>query len=264
MKTVLVVSAGAIFSLQMLLSMSPADARFHKTLTEVAGHPERSAECAQGDTKVVRKIVSHTINHAKERYQLAPPVIRVDDTPRAEKEMYEFLNWKLGSPSAVCGQYVTAGQKHFDKGYSDEAAAALVGMELPGAGRAQFRLPKKFSDELKNSIRDCTGQATTQPQSTSTQQSTTPPESTTLSQRAQARGQELTEKCKAQVSKVAETFEKKYGIPKEHVEKRLKEISGAGVKAVDRVGFDLPKKWDVENTFVEKLIADRRAETAGR
>jgi hypothetical protein len=66
---------------------------------------------------------------------LAPPELAdlVDETAikKARKETYAFLKWKLGNPSAICGQYASAGQKHFNKAYSDEAAAALLGFDLP-------------------------------------------------------------------------------------------------------------------------------------
>jgi hypothetical protein len=259
----LVVLISAVFAVQFLLWPTSAEARFHRTLKEVAGHPERSAECAQGDTKVVRKIVSNTIKHAKERYKLAPPVVDDADTKRAENEMYDFLNWKIGSPSAVCGQYITAGQHHFNNGYSDEAAAALVGMELPGApGKAQFRLPKYISDQLKAQIKACTEEAKNpqqQREAKSSQQQTSPQQAGT-----EKRAQQFGDACKKQMSQLAQKLEKEYGIPKELVNKRIDEISNASLKGVDRVGFNMPKSWDVENSLVETLIANRRAQKAGR
>jgi hypothetical protein len=87
------------------------------------------------------------VNHAIKKYEIAD-LVDEQTTKRAKKEVYGFLKWKLGSPTAICAQYVTAGQKHFNKAYGDEAAAALLGFNLPNekAGRATFQLPPELVD----------------------------------------------------------------------------------------------------------------------
>jgi hypothetical protein len=113
-----------------------------------AGKVERAAKCAtKGDAKVSKSIAKKMVKHAIKKYEIAD---LVDDqtTKGAKKEVYAFLKWKLGNPSAICAQYVTAGQKHFNKAYGDEAAAALLGFNLPNekAGRATFQLPPELVD----------------------------------------------------------------------------------------------------------------------
>ncbi len=111
------------------------------------GSPVKSAERAmgaalEGDTETLRKIVRHTTSHAIERYNLKGMVTEAD-IARAHDELYAFLKWKLGSPSAAAAQYATAGYEHFDRAYSDEAGAALLGFELPRekGGHAEFIIP---------------------------------------------------------------------------------------------------------------------------
>ena len=286
MPTVLSVLVAMVLALG---TFAPVEARFHKTLQEVVGHPERSAECLKdGDTKVVRRIVGHTIAHAKAQYKIVD-IVKVEDEQRASKELYDFLNWKLGSPSAVCGQYATAGQKHFDKGYSDEAAAALMGLELPGAGRAEFRLPKVVSDQLKSQIQACAQEiagktsaptaAAGSPSKSAPGQvaaarsapgsSTAPGSQPTL--RSQLEGQVasklsgISPACKQQVGGLEQQLQKEYGIPPELTDHAVNQVANAAVKAVDRVGFNMPKSWDVDNAVVIKLINARRvAPTAAR
>lgn len=243
---------GCLFAFQALSWAPEAEARFHKTLEEVAGNPERSAECAKGDTKAVRKIVGQTIKHAKERFKLTGALVDDTDTKRAEKELYDFLNWKIGSPSAVCGQYITAGQKHFNKGYSDEAAAALLGMELPGAGRAEFKLPKKNSDELKARIKDCAKEIAAK----------APADDATKDQPAGKGMEGFSERCKQQAQKLAQTLEDNYGIPPALTQRAVKQVAVAAANQVPRISFNMPKSWDVENNVVKELMAKRRDERA--
>lgn len=270
---------GAMFGLPLLLlSASSAGAFSHKTLQDAPEKAKRAAECAKGDTRQVKHIISRTIKHAKDRYKLTDGLLDdPKDTKRAEKEMYDFLNWRMGSPSAVCGQYTTAGQKHFDKGYSDEAAAALLGMELPGAGKS-LKLPKRVSAQLKAQIKSCADQvagavkgeapaspvpASAAPASKSTKDKVTDKVT------AQAM-EKVSTACQAQVAKLREDLEKN-SIPPELQDEAIKIIakaSLAGTKAVDRIGFemhkDMLKRWDVKTSTVETLIANRRDEKAAR
>ncbi len=269
---------GEIFGLQLLLSASPAGAFSHKTLQDAPGKAKRAAECAKGDTKQVKQIIRRTIKHAKEKYKLTDGLLEdLEDTKRAEKEMYDFLNWRMGSPSAVCGQYTTAGQKHFDKGYSDEAAAALLGMQLPGEGRA-LKLPKRVSAQLKAQIKSCADQvasavkgeapasqapASAAPVSKSTKDKVTDKITAPAMEKVSAA-------CQAQVAKLRKELDK-YSIPTELQDEAIKMIgdaSLAGTKAVDRIGFemhkDMLKRWDVKTSTVEELMAKRREEKTAR
>lgn len=73
-----------------------------------------------------------------------------DDIERAQKDLYEFLKWKLGNPAAIAAQFITAGYQHFDRAYSDEAAAALLGTDLPSEQNgAQMTLSPGFTLHLK-------------------------------------------------------------------------------------------------------------------
>ena len=113
-----------------------------------AGKVERAAKCAtKGDAKVSKSIAKKLVKHAIKKYAIED-LVDEQTTKRAKKEVYGFLKWKLGNPTAICAQYVTAGQKHYNKAYGDEAAAALLGFNLPNekAGRATFQLPPELVD----------------------------------------------------------------------------------------------------------------------
>lgn len=115
-----------------------------------AGKSYRAKRLAtDGDTKVLRSIAGHVTIYARQRYGLQGLVTDAD-AARAQKEMYDFLSWKLGNPSLVGAQWVSAGYQHFDH-HADEAAAALLGMDLPGPG-PQVRLPKEMSAWLKQQV----------------------------------------------------------------------------------------------------------------
>ena len=102
-----------------------------------------------GDSEVLRSIAGHTVLYARERYGIAD-ITTDEDYRRARTEMYHFLSWKLGNPALVAAQWVSAGYQHFDH-HSDEAAAALLGMELPGPGPT-VRLPKELTAWLKAQV----------------------------------------------------------------------------------------------------------------
>src|SRR5512145_1695707 len=100
----LIVLISAVFALQFLLWPSSAEAISHKNLQEAAKDAERAAECAKkGDTEKVKEIVSNTIKYAKnDKYKQDGLAKLVDDqdTRYAEKELRDFLTWKIGSHSA--------------------------------------------------------------------------------------------------------------------------------------------------------------------
>lgn len=81
----------------------------------------------KGDAEIAKKVASHVVKYAIQRYELAS-LITDEDKDHAKNRIYSFLKWKLGSPSAVCGQWVSSGYGHFDKAYSDEAGALLLGI----------------------------------------------------------------------------------------------------------------------------------------
>lgn len=269
---------GAMFGLPLLLLSAPSAGAFsHKTLQDAPGKAKRAAECAKGDTRQVKHIISRTIKHAKEKYNLTEELVEATDTKHAEKEMYDFLNWRMGSPSAVCGQYTTAGQKHFDKGYSDEAAAALLGMDLPGAGKS-LKLPKRVSAQLKAQIKSCADQvagAVKGEEPASPVPASAAPVSKSMKDKvtdkvtAQAM-EKVSTACQAQVARLREDLDKNSIPPvlQDEAIKIIAKASLAGTKAVDRIGFemhkDMLKRWDVKTSTVEKLMADRRAEKAAR
>jgi hypothetical protein len=116
------------------------------------GNPVKSAERAvsaavEGDTKTLHKIVDHTTAYAIDHYAIKGLVDKAD-VDRAHEELYAFLKWKMGSPSAAAAQYTTAGYSHFEKAYGDEAAAALLGFELPRekGNHAEFIIPPILID----------------------------------------------------------------------------------------------------------------------
>jgi hypothetical protein len=77
--------------------------------------------------------------------------------------VYEFLKWKLGSPAAIAAQFMAAGYQHFDRSYIDEAAAALLGTDLPsGQNGAQMTLSPGFTAHLKLKIDQLQQQGVTQ------------------------------------------------------------------------------------------------------
>lgn len=180
-----------------------------------AGKMERAEKCLKkGDAKVSKSIAKGTVVYAIEKWKIDD---LADDqaTKNAKKEVYEFLKWKLGSPSTICAQYVTAGQKHFNKAYGDEAAAALLGTQLPGDASAEMNLPEEFSEQLKAQV-------------------------------------------DAQGDNAAKMIQDEYGIPPEVSKIIIDKVASQGKKAIGRIGFNMPKKWDVDNRLVDGLIAAKR------
>ena len=111
----------------------------------------------RGDARMAWSAAGHTTLYAVERYGLRGRVTE-GDVDRAIDKTYEFLKWKLGNPSAVAAQWLTAGYQHFDRGYVDEAGAALLGFDLPSekGGHSMFWLPPElvdlwmFTEKLQN------------------------------------------------------------------------------------------------------------------
>lgn len=94
---------------------------------------------------MTKSVAGHAVNYAIERYALSD-LVTAADHERATEEMVGYLKWKLGNPSAVAAQFVSAGYQHFDRAYVDKAGAALLGFELPkeNGGHSTFYLPPWF------------------------------------------------------------------------------------------------------------------------
>src|SRR5262245_15850614 len=154
----------------------------------------------KGDAAISKKVAKHTVKYGIERFDLKG---HFDDDAyaKAKSETYEFLKWKLGSPSAICAQWVSAGYKHFDVAYSDEGAAALLGFGLPGEkdGHSEFYLPPKLVD--------------------------------LLAQLVKAHG----------TQQVAEALEKQYAIPSFITKPALDKLVDEAAKILKRVGINIPK-----------------------
>lgn len=115
------------------------------------GRTDRAARLLQdGDTEVCKSIAKHVVGYSIKKYGL-DGVITDDQIRAARSEIYDFLKWKLGNPSAVAAQWVSAGYRHFDKAYSDEAGAAALGSGLPGPG-TNLVLPRQLSEWLKAKV----------------------------------------------------------------------------------------------------------------
>jgi hypothetical protein len=118
-------------------------------------HPGRSWRLEKttiggwGDTDVAKRTARHVVAYAVQRYKM-DDVVKPEDIERANREMYDFLSWKYGNPSAIAAQWISTGYGHFDS-HADEAAGALLGIALPGPG-PQVVLPKEVSDWLKAQV----------------------------------------------------------------------------------------------------------------
>jgi hypothetical protein len=114
-------------------------------------HPGRQhrleSVAKRGDTRMAWSAAGHATKYAVERYGLQG-LVGEPQVVAAAKVLESHLYLRLGNPSAVAAQFVGAGYQHFDRAYSDEAAAALLGFELPTeqGGRSMFYLPPELVD----------------------------------------------------------------------------------------------------------------------
>ena len=163
----------------------------------------------KGDAEIAKKVGKHTAKYAVVRFALEG-VVGDDDVSKASKATYEFLKWKLGNPAAICAQWVSSGYSHFDKAYSDEGGAALVGFELPGEkdGHSEYYLPAWLVDLLAKLVKE--------------------------------HGTE----------KVAQALETQYSIPTFITKPILDRGVDEAAKALKRVGFNLPNDYDFPNGLV--------------
>lgn len=127
--------AGVVL-LAALVSVAPAAVHGHGDHPQAA---KRTAQCSKAGEQTGR-IARHTAGYALQRYEL-DRLVADHDKDRAGKQMNHFLRWKLGGAVAVCGQYITAGFGHFERAYSDEAAAMMLGILQFGRQEPELTLP---------------------------------------------------------------------------------------------------------------------------
>ncbi len=133
-KRVLAVTVGAIC---LIVASLPGSVEAHG---KHPGRARRVKSCTtKGDVRMTRSVAGHTVNYALGRHQLQDRVTQAD-IDRAVSEMYDFLKRKLGNPTAVCAQYISTGYGHFERAYSDEARAMLLGVRglNPNGARSKF------------------------------------------------------------------------------------------------------------------------------
>jgi len=101
----------------------------------------------QGDSRMTRSVAGHITLYAIERYSLKP-LVNDSTYGHAAALVTSYLKVQYGNPAAVAAQFVSAGYQHFDRSHVDEAAAALLGFDLPheASGRAVFQLPPQLVD----------------------------------------------------------------------------------------------------------------------
>lgn len=111
----------------------------------------RESLLKRGDSRMTFSAAGHATKFAVERFRLQDLVTEAD-IERVSKQMYDFLVWKLGSPTAAASQWLTAGYQHFDKGYSDEAAGMLLGVIDFQKKDPELKLPKWMQDYIKAKV----------------------------------------------------------------------------------------------------------------
>lgn len=117
------------------------------------GRQHRAESLAKrGDSRMAWSAAAHATKYAVERFALKD-LVKESDLEPAFDATYEFLKWKLGNSAAIAATWLDAGYGHFDKAYSDEAAAILIGFQLPAekGGHSTFRLPPQLV-ELRRSL----------------------------------------------------------------------------------------------------------------
>ena len=119
------------------------------TSAEAKEHP-RSTRVDQvrrhGDAKMSKRVAHHTVERAIERFSLK---VSEAEVVRADAEMYRFLKWKLGAPTAIAAQYISTGYRHFGNGYSDEAAGVLLGIVSFADVEPELVMPPWMQSYLK-------------------------------------------------------------------------------------------------------------------
>jgi hypothetical protein len=195
-----------------------------------ASKADRAKQClTKGDADTSRRISHNVVKASIEKWKIADLVKDEAVIKNAEKELYGLLKYTMGGPAAICAQYVTADTAHFIKGYSDEAAAALLGMELPDDQGKVGAMPRYFVAQLKVAI-DKAGDAA---------------------------------KAKLEAGDAAKAkLEEEYGIPPEVSAVIINELKRQPTKAAARLTFNMPRKWDIDNRLVQGMIKARRSPQA--
>lgn len=211
-------SGKAIFALFMGLVVAsgvPATAQKWKVKDPLKSAERTMESVTEGDTKKSKEIVSHTIGYAIDHYKLKD-IISKADIDRAHGDLYDFLKWEMGSPTAIAGQYTTAGYEHFERRFGDEAAASLMGVDLPGEnGKPDIVLPKTVATLFKAVVDSLGVQAAAQ-------------------------------------------LQQQYGLPVAVSKEVVGMLTGAGKQAIDHLGFNMPKSWDIDNRLVDAMVYIRR------
>ena len=115
----------------LVLSLGATGARAGDLPNCKQDHPGRQNRLEdsikKGDSEIAKKVAKHCVKYSIQRFGL-DGLVSDAEIDNAKDRMYSFLKWKLGSPSAICGQWVSSGYGHFDKAYSDEAGALVLGI----------------------------------------------------------------------------------------------------------------------------------------
>ncbi len=123
-------------------------------------HPDKrhraESVAKRGDARMTLSVAGHTTTYAQQRFNLQGLITQADidrviwiKGDKGGGEMYNFLKWKLGGPAAVAAQFIGAGYEHFDRAYSDEAAAILLGIISVGQGQPELKMPPWMVEYLK-------------------------------------------------------------------------------------------------------------------
>jgi len=185
-------------------------------------HPGREhrieAVAKAGDAHMAMSAAGHATRYAIQRFHLENFYLDID---HAQREVYEFLKWKMGNPAAIAAQFIAAGYQHFDRAYSDEAAAALLGTDLPSEQNgAQMTLSSNFTAKLKEEIDKDLGPG-------------------------------------ASFGGIEEEIILGYGAPEPIAYQIATALAVYKAGQMPRVGFNMPKSWDIDNRLVEAMIAAR-------
>jgi hypothetical protein len=199
----------------LVVSVVPAMAQKWKIKDPIKSAERTMESVTEGDTKKSKEIVSHTIGYAIDHYKLKD-IISKADIDRAHGDLYDFLKWEMGSPTAIAGLYTTAGYEHFERRFGDEAAASLMGVDHPGEnGKPDIVLPKTVATLFKALVDSLGAQAAAQ-------------------------------------------LQQQYGLPPAVSREVVGMLTGAGKQAIDHLGFNMPKSWDIDNRLVDAMIYVRR------
>lgn len=146
-RTTLVIAAcGAIIA--SLLAHASAQGLPKCSQKHVGRQHRAESLTKRGDSRMAWSAAAHTTKYAIERYGLQNSVSE-DEAKRVFDRMYAFLSWKLGTPAAVAGQWLTAGYEHFDKAYVDEAGAMLIGILDFTKKNPQIAFPPAIAQRIK-------------------------------------------------------------------------------------------------------------------